>query len=508
MWLAAAAAAGLALLASSPYPGVSVDSGEYLAVADGLRRGHGLTMPYAGYDEGYRVLGPGERVPMTQFPPLYSSLLAASGATGMSLHAAARVIGALSFAALVALGAYLVWRATRSTVFSALAAGLLLAPDLVTIHAMVWSEQIMLLALLAAIVLSVRLLERRSTLDLVALGLCCAAASMARFAGVSTIIAGSIVVATAYRGSTTARFSRAAGFAAVTLAPTVAWFVRNSIVTGAVSEKEVAWHPPSLTVLGQAAQTIGGWVVPWRAVTMPVGILLVGAVLATAAMRPRKLLAIVGGSVVQCCVLFAACYAAFLVAARMLMDQNIPFDTRLLSPLQTMLSIGLCIGVARRARASRRTVAFVAVAVLAVASTARGVVLSTRFSETTVAAYTSDRWRASETLAYAKTLPRSTFVITNAPDPLWFWDDRPTQILPPRSSLYSGEPNESYSDQLTELLVATRCRRAVLVFFSQPTRKPPRRVDPIVAGDLRVTDPTTFADGVAFELDEPACNRA
>jgi hypothetical protein len=52
--LAGLVGCGLAFVAAQPYPGVSVGSGEYLATADGLVSGHGLSMPYVGYDEAFR----------------------------------------------------------------------------------------------------------------------------------------------------------------------------------------------------------------------------------------------------------------------------------------------------------------------------------------------------------------------------------------------------------------------------------------------------------------------
>lgn len=499
------AALALSVTASSPYPGVSVDSGEYLAVAEGLINGDGLTMPYAGYDEAYRILSPGERVPMTQFPPLYPSLLALVAETaGISLLTAARAIGAVSFALFVMLGSYLAWRATRRLFFTILAGALLLAPELVTIHAMAWSEQLMLLGFVGALLFATRYLERQSYGDLVGLCACVVVASMARFAGVSTIVAGAVVVWAAASGPRRARIVRTAAFAAVALAPTIAWFVRNRVVAGTVSEKEAAWHPPSLTVLGQATQTIGGWLAPWRVVTMAAGMVVIVAAAAMIARRRRTQVP-AGSSIAHVCLVFAIAYAAFLLLARTFIDQNIPFDTRLLSPLQVLAAIGLCVVSARAPRSMRRAVAVGLLAVLAMSSVTRGTRMAMRFSETTVAAYSSDHWRASETLAHASRLPRSTLVITNAPDPLWLWDRRATQILPPRSSLYSGEANDNYSEQLRDLLASTRCRRAVLVFFSQPTRKPPRKVDPVVAGDLRVIDPTTLDDGVVFEIDEPPC---
>lgn len=504
--MAGAAAAGLAALASSPYVGVSVDSGEYLAVAEGLTRGEGLTMPYVGYDEAYRIVRPGDRIPMTQFPPLYPAVLAgASEVTGLSLHAGARAVGIASFAAFAVLGAYLVWRAARSLAYAALAGALLLGPDLVTIHAMAWSEQLMLVALTGALLCSARVVERPSPGRVVALAFCCAAASMARLAGVAAIPAGALVVAMAV-GPPTWRRLRAAGlFGAATIAPTIAWFVRNAVVTGAVSEKEPAWHPPSLTVLGQAAQTIGGWILPWRAPAMALGIVASVAAIAALVSGRRSIPRLARRSLLGLCVVYAASYVVFLLLSRTLLDQNIPFDQRLLSPLLALAAIGGCASIPDLTPSTRRALARTAVALVACLSLVRGGALSFRFPETTVAAYTSNRWRSSETLAYARGLPRSARVITNAPDPLWFWDDRVTQILPPRSSLYSGEPNESYSAQLNELWDSTACTRAVLVFFSQPTRKPPREVDPLVVAGLRIGAARPLSDGVVFEIDEPPC---
>src|SRR5688500_9622012 len=45
----------VALLGSHPRVGVTVDSGEYLAVGEGLNDGEGLTMSYLSYDELYPV---------------------------------------------------------------------------------------------------------------------------------------------------------------------------------------------------------------------------------------------------------------------------------------------------------------------------------------------------------------------------------------------------------------------------------------------------------------------
>ena len=298
---------------------------------------------------------------------------------------------------------------------------------------------------------------------------------------------------------------RTAALGTAALTPTIVWFVRNAIITGVPSEKQPAWHPPSLRVLGQALQTIGGWLVPWRAATMSAGTLVVALAVVAATLRLRRSRSSTDLPIPALCAVFAACYAAFLLAARSALDQNIPFDERLLAPLLTLSVIGLC-GLLRRTEYGGPGALAVVLVVLALATFVRTTVTAVRFSGTTVAAYTSDDWRSSELIAYVRNLPRSATLITNAPDPLWLWDERTPQILPPRSSLYSGEANENYSRQLRAVLAATRCRRAIVVFFYQPTRKPTRAIDPVVVHDLRLTSPTSFDDGQAFEVNEPPCD--
>lgn len=108
---AATAAFVIVFVAATPYPGVTVDSGEYLAVADGIARGHGFTMPYVSYDEPFTVLDQGERIPMAQFPPLYPAAIAAvMRATRLALLDAARLLNASVFAGVVGLGIVLVRR--------------------------------------------------------------------------------------------------------------------------------------------------------------------------------------------------------------------------------------------------------------------------------------------------------------------------------------------------------------------------------------------------------------
>ena len=264
--LTAAAAAALVALATDPYPGVTVDSAEYLAVARSLGEGRGLTMPFISYDEAFRVLAPGERVDMTQFPPLYPTVLAlVHTVTGLSLLDAVRVTGAALFAGLIASVMTMV-RARTGSVLAALTVGaLLLAPDLLTVHAMAWSETIMIVAVVLALHFAAAHLRDREPRSLILAGVCGAVASMARFAGVAVLVTiAATLLFDRQRGTSTRRLRDATVFLALTLVPTAGWFLRNMLVAGYASEKRLGWHPPGADHLLQAVQAIGSWLMPGK----------------------------------------------------------------------------------------------------------------------------------------------------------------------------------------------------------------------------------------------------
>ncbi|MDQ6696378.1 MAG: hypothetical protein M3Z46_02835, partial [Actinomycetota bacterium] len=72
-------------VATRDKPGTTVDSVEYLAVAQGLRGGHGFTSPYLSFGEPFPdVVHPAARIPLGHFPPLYPLVLAGLSASTRS----------------------------------------------------------------------------------------------------------------------------------------------------------------------------------------------------------------------------------------------------------------------------------------------------------------------------------------------------------------------------------------------------------------------------------------
>lgn len=264
------------------------------------------------------------------------------------------------------------------------------------------------------------------------------------------------------------------------------------------SEKTLGWHVPGRKHLTQASQTIGGWVVPQPRLAFYIGIGLTFAGLA-ALIRYRRLV-LQQPSVPTACLVFGLAYAVFVLLARVVVDQNIPLDARMLAPLQVLLVVGLC-ATLRPAVSRRRGDAWLLLA-LAILTFGRGAVAAARFSDLPVAGYTSDRWRSSETLAYAASVASSTLLVTNTPDPVWLWHRRTPLLIPPRSNLYNGEENRRYVEQVGQLREATACRDAIVVFFDRPTRKPRRYIDPTVVRELDLTLLDRLSDGEVYDIDD------
>jgi hypothetical protein len=392
----------------------------------------------------------------------------------------------------------MVWEHGRDVKLVALAGGFLLASQLVTLHSMVWSEGPMILGLMGALYLTQRAIRTGQAAPLIGAALCAVVASVARYVGMSFAVA--IGLALLGRMSRV----RVGLLSLVALVPIVAWFVRNAIVSGAASEKTLAWHPPAGRHLVQGAQAIGSWIVPGA---IPAGI--AGAVMTVAilAWGLRRISSKSNPlhSALRTCIIFGSCYLGMVVLARTVLDLNIPFDTRILAPLQVIVIISVCFALSNLPSDKRGALVFAAVALVASAGAVRGIKAASEFSRLPVSGYTGEEWRRSETLAYAGDLPESVAIITNTPDPIWILHRKPSHFFPPRSNIYGGEPNENYSRQLHELRAATSCGEAVVVFFDRPTRKPTRSIDPVIVEEMELTLETDLADGDIYKVAPGAC---
>jgi hypothetical protein len=483
-------AVGVVLAATRQDPGATVDSGEYLSVADSLRHGNGLTMPYVSYDEPYpEHVRVHERVDLTQYPPLYPAALAAVGGSALS---ASRWLNALALGGVVAVVVLLLGAATGSLAWAGAGGALLVSPTFVYTASMTWSEPLMLLlyaGTVAATVAHVRGGDRRWLWAAVVLaGLC----SMARFTGLA---AGLGVGAVTWL--TCRRPWRSVAVTAAAVSPEIFWFARNTLLIGAPSEKPVVWHPPGRTDLTRVLRSVTSWFVrdtPDRRRVVGIVLLLVIALTAWAWGRAFRR-GVAWDGVPAITAVFGTIYVAFLLAARAGIDNNIDLSTRHLAVVELLLVTGGILA------GHRRKVTAVVAALVVVSATFRLVTATVpEFPHTYRSGYTSDTWDRSAGLAFVRTLPSDTVVVTNAPDAVWLRTDRRPLFLPLAVDLYAGGPNRRYEDQLTSLGEAVRGHHAVLVFFERPTRGGNRRLDPRAARKLALVADRRLGDSSVYSF--------
>jgi hypothetical protein len=458
----------VALMGSSPRVGTTVDSGEYLAVAEGLTSGEGYTMPYLSYDELYPTdpAALDERVDLAHFPPAYPTLLAAADVMlPGGLLGTAKWISAIAFA-VTTLALTSLCRRPGTAVLTTLG---VLSVDLVTIHSMAWSEPLLLASTAVAVVYALRYVDERRRADLAYLCLAVATASGARFIG--TAIGVGIAVGLVAHSAWLRRPALLVAGAAVL--PTVLWFARNTIVLGEPSERDISWHPPGVEDLQQAVDSLGAWTngaEPWGL------LLLIPAVAVFLAARPLRR-SMASSARLQIALAGAAVYLAFLLGSRALVDSNIPMDIRLVAPIHLFLLIALAALIdaapsAAGRRLGRRQLAVSLTGVSLLIGAVGGVDLAGELSGKESSGYAAARWDDSNGIAFIQSLSDDTTVVTNAPDAAWLLTGHESLLfLPVGMALYTGGPNLDYDAQLQALATTLRNRPgAIVVLFDRPTR--------------------------------------
>ncbi len=215
--------AALVLVVTSRHGvGLSPDSAYYLSAARSLAAGNGWTTF--------------EGLPLTTWPPLFSTLLALPTALGVNTFLAARVMNALACGGAITVAGLLFRHTFQSRLLAVLATAALISTPLVSVSIMAWTEPVfVLLALLLALLL-IRYMAEPRTPRLIALCTVAALACLQRYAGVALPVAGAALLLTWHNGPPRpCRIRRAAIFLGASLLPLGAWLVRNLALTGTLT---------------------------------------------------------------------------------------------------------------------------------------------------------------------------------------------------------------------------------------------------------------------------------
>jgi hypothetical protein len=260
--IAAMLGVALILVATSRYGiGLSADSVTYIAASESLVDGRGYT--------GAR----GD--PLLAFPPLFSTFMAVMHIVGLPVLAAARWINAISFGGIIYLSSH--WLGTRTNSLYTLVAGavvILFSAPLIEISVYAWSEPLFVVfALLALLQLQKSASSPSLTVPLIS-GLYVALACLTRYAGITLIVTGVILLIVHRPGSLVLTARNILAFLAVAAGPFALWLARNYLISSTLTGDRVLSKVTFLQTLYQTLSVVSLWFLP-KAIPVRPRVLLV-----------------------------------------------------------------------------------------------------------------------------------------------------------------------------------------------------------------------------------------
>jgi 4-amino-4-deoxy-L-arabinose transferase-like glycosyltransferase len=465
------AATGIFLVLHATPGGLSLtdDSIGYIAGARSMLAG-----------QGYREAWLASNGPVTHFPPALSSVLAFIGLFGLDPLRGVRFLNAILFGLNIVLVGILGWRMTRWLVPGLVLAALFLATDsLLRVHATALSEPLFIfLSLLAFWVFDLYIERDAYWLWLVSCGVLVGLAYLTRYAALA-LVATFVIALLILHGNWRKRLIAVGIFLASVLPWVIGWAIRNQLVGGTATNRDLVWHPVTADNLDMGLRTASSFLVPvetWRTALIKVPFLflilialVLGAVLVWVVLRardyaragkdgrPRGIVAFSNG-------LYLFGYLGAVIASMSLFDASTKFRLRILAPACVALLVLLMVlGVWLW---SRRREAAIVLGLIVFGMSAYG-----QFGAVTELAkgpqgYASFKWYDSKAIAFLRRLPPDVMIYTNEPGAVYLYTDRGVYVLPDRYDPVTAEPRPGFEQGIMEMQSQIKEGKAALALFS------------------------------------------
>jgi len=486
-------------------PGVGPDALNYLDGAKYLIQGQGY---YAADPAG------GAPQPITHWPPGFSLMLAGVGKFGVEPLAGARWLNAVFFAATIALIGLLVWKLTDGakgpTVFAA--AMVLTSPNMIVAHCNALSEPAFLTLCFLTLYLITRYLQEHSSKVFIAAAGLAGVTLLTRYIGVALIGTCALSLLLFDRGMLRDKLLRAVGFAAVAFLAVAGFVIRNKYLTGGASDMHVQFHPVSWGHLVEGLQTVAAWfapeAVPWG---LRLGFIITIAVLVVVALAfLKKQSHASGGENAQSLLhwkvlsLFVPVFVVSLGFFITFFDISIPFDSRLLLPIQLIVvilltSLGYQVYRAGKVGFNWRPI-LVGIGVLFIASyTVRGGAIASKIYRNGLG-YTGRTWVESEILQIVRRLPPNSRIYCNVPSVVFHLTGRFASGVPDIGNFRAGGVNPDYDAQIAILKRALSEPDSVLVYLKRFESRSFQPTEADLVQHLSLLKVETGKDGSVYKL--------
>jgi hypothetical protein len=234
-------------------PGTTGDSVHYLMGAQNLLDGNGFS----------RTSGGGEIRPITMFAPFYSVVLAGLNLIGLDLFNGARLLNSLLFGCNILLVGLLIYRYTKSY-WASLAGSMLILvkEDLVLYHAYVLTEALFTFLMLISIYALVKYLDNRKAHFLILSAVFVGLSTLTRYVGLCLAITGVASLLLLSNATLKRRIMDCVIFSVVAFLPFLFWLRRNAAITGTAVNRAFMYHPISADLFQAYRAEITLWFIP------------------------------------------------------------------------------------------------------------------------------------------------------------------------------------------------------------------------------------------------------
>jgi len=387
--------------------------------------------------------------PLYWWGPIYPLLLRVAGGS----YANARLLNA----GLLLVGAAVVWvvarRAMSDRAGVVAAAAYAFSPVVFAAHLDLLAEPLFLVFATVALGL---IAASRPTLAGVATG----AALLTRYAGLPLLLVGVLV----FRGRDRVRFGlTSAGIYG-------AWLLRNELVAGQATGRELRWHPVSWQTLSDAVASVAHVIVtPGRLPSLSTHSVDPGHALQLLVVGALALaLARVGVSgvprIVTVSLIYGVVYLAFLVVTVSLFDAGTPINDRLLVPLAPAVAFAF-------AWATSRTpfLAVIVVCCFAVATAQQVRTISLYGLD-----YSGRIWEPARLDGLR--LPDNV-LYSNWPAAVAYFSGRSPRRIPAQRDPHTLDVNGGFDGQVRQVIAEVRAGTAAVIVLDDPKFLQTRRLD-------------------------------
>jgi hypothetical protein len=488
-------AAILLLRYITPYGlGLVNDSVGYIAGARNLVAGNGYM----------RFTGDGRLVPITNYPPMFSMVMATVGVSGLEIVRASRMVNLLCFALNIFLTGAVVRKMSGSKIFGVLGAVLfLISPAILQVHSFALTEPLYLALSYAVLWSMILYLEKpasgkiaRRWLWLAVSGVLSSLAFLTRYPGVA-LYATAVVVLLLLRPTWRARLVDITIYIVFSVPGVAIWALRNALVSGNAANRMLSFHPIPADKYLEGLRNFWGWLLPssealsgllggivnikglYSIWTVLFGFLLILMIVITCrlvlqlrelALRGDPPLTTEPGSRITKVIfaLYGLLYLAVIIFTLTFLDASPIFEDRILSPFYSSLLVILVGGLAWLWQQNHWMNKVVSVLISLMIVT----IFSTRCVELSQDLHTrgqgfiSYSWRQSGVIGVIKgEIPGDQILFSNRTQALYLLADRPAYVLLSPRNPATHEERPEYKETAQRIREMVLEKRAILVIF-------------------------------------------